>query len=302
MARIRSIKPEAFTSETLSGCSVAARWTFAGLWTVCDDDGRARSDPRLIKGAIWPLDDDVTAKDVAAMLDELESAGLICRYEAQGKGYLHAVNFTEHQKPNRPTPSKLPACCKPVHGGLSEDSRRTQANSAQPPLTDDSVSDHGALNPTSFTNTPTPLLSPTTGVGEVDGEGDGGEKTIVPAKPPRDDALRLCTHLANRIEANGSKRPTITQKWLDAARLLIDNDGRTEEQVTIAIDWCQDSEFWRGNILSMPKLREKYDQLRMQAMRDQRPQRPPAHQPTDDEFEALRQNWARPLDAIEAGQ
>jgi hypothetical protein len=89
----------------------------------------------------------------------------------------------------------------------------------------------------------------------------------VPAKPPRDDADRLCAHLADKIEANGSKRPVVNAKWRDAARLLIDKDGRTEEQVRAAIDWCQQDEFWRANILSMPKLREKYDQLRMHAMR-----------------------------------
>lgn len=93
----------------------------------------------------------------------------------------------------------------------------------------------------------------------------------VPAKPTptpgRPDVDSLCEHLAARIVANGSKRPAITKKWRDAARLLIDHDGRTEQQVHAAIDWCQDSEFWRANILSMPKLREKYDQLRQQARR-----------------------------------
>lgn len=93
------------------------------------------------------------------------------------------------------------------------------------------------------------------------------EAKDVPAKPPRDDIDRLCSHLASRIQANGSKRPVVNAKWRDAARLLIDKDGRTEEQVRAAIDWCQDNEFWRANILSMPKLREKYDQLRMHAMR-----------------------------------
>lgn len=94
-----------------------------------------------------------------------------------------------------------------------------------------------------------------------------------PAPPPdRPDVDRLCEHLAARIVANGSKRPTITQKWRDAARLLIDKDGRTEQQVMTAIDWCQDSEFWRANILSMPKLREKYDQLRQQARRQPKQQ------------------------------
>jgi hypothetical protein len=94
----------------------------------------------------------------------------------------------------------------------------------------------------------------------------------VPAKPPRDDAERLCEHLANRIADDGTRRPVINAKWRDAARLLIDKDGRTEQQVHDAIDWCQDDEFWRANILSMPKLREKYDQLQKQAMRKSRPQ------------------------------
>jgi monoamine oxidase len=87
----------------------------------------------------------------------------------------------------------------------------------------------------------------------------------VPAN--RDDVERLCEYLAGRVEANGSKRPSITKRWRDSARLMLDNDGRTEQQVMTAIDWCQDHEFWRANILSMPKLRERYDQLRLQAQR-----------------------------------
>lgn len=85
---------------------------------------------------------------------------------------------------------------------------------------------------------------------------------------PRGDVQRLCARLADRIEANGSKRPPVTPRWQQAARLMIDKDGRTEEQVMRCIDWCQASEFWRGNILSMPKLREKYDQLRLHALRE----------------------------------
>ena len=116
----------------------------------------------------------------------------------------------------------------------------------------------------------------------------------VPAKPPRADVDRLCDHLASRIEANGSKRPAVTKKWRDACRLMLDNDGRTEQQVRAAIDWCQDDEFWRGNILSMPKLREQYDRLRMQAMRTANPARNPRQQETDDMFaRALRRARTR---------
>lgn len=84
----------------------------------------------------------------------------------------------------------------------------------------------------------------------------------------RPDVEQICRHLADRIEANGSKRPTINKSWRDAARRLIDRDGRSPEQIMRAIDWCQDDDFWRSNILSMPKLREKYDQLRLAAQRN----------------------------------
>lgn len=86
----------------------------------------------------------------------------------------------------------------------------------------------------------------------------------------RPDVERVCAHLAARITGNGSKPPTIGQRWRDSARLLIDKDGRTVDQIIKAVDWCQDSEFWRANVMSMPKLREKYDQLRLAALAEQK--------------------------------
>lgn len=86
--------------------------------------------------------------------------------------------------------------------------------------------------------------------------------------PHRPDVEKVCRHLADRIVANGSRRPTITAKWRTEARLLLDKDGRTVEQVIKAIDWCQTDPFWRANVMSMPTLREKYDQLRLAAQRN----------------------------------
>jgi len=84
-------------------------------------------------------------------------------------------------------------------------------------------------------------------------------------------AQRLCDHLAQRMIANGCKQPTISKAWLDSARLLMERDGCTEQQIHAVIDWCQGNDFWRANILSMPKLRQKYDQLRLQAARETNP-------------------------------
>jgi hypothetical protein len=81
------------------------------------------------------------------------------------------------------------------------------------------------------------------------------------------DDLAECEYLAAWIERNGSKRPTITQAWLADARRLKEIDGRTHQQVMACIEWCQRDSFWCTNILSMRKLRQHYDRLRMDANR-----------------------------------
>jgi len=110
---------------------------------------------------------------------------------------------------------------------------------------------------------------------------------------PREDVERLCIHLADRIEGNGSKRPSITQDWRVAARLMIDRDGRTEEQIRTAIDWCQDDEFWMRNVMSMPTLRKQYDRLRLAAQQQQRstPAKPGVVKQTNYSDEEYHSGW-----------
>jgi hypothetical protein len=108
---------------------------------------------------------------------------------------------------------------------------------------------------------------------------------------PRPDIDSLLDLLDERIEANGARIPSRTKRNHDAARLLLDRDGYTVEQVAWMIRWATADEFWRVNILSMSKLREKFEQLKAKAtgakqsagmtMEDWRR----AHQPTEREAE-----------------
>src|SRR6185503_13174298 len=119
---MRTIKPEAATSESLAEVDRAVRWTFAALWTHCDDEGRAAWNLRLIKAAIYPLDDSMTADAIACDLAELVRVGALCRYEVDGKPYLHVPSWADHQHPNRKVDSKLPACPRRVHSFSTENS------------------------------------------------------------------------------------------------------------------------------------------------------------------------------------
>lgn len=103
----------------------------------------------------------------------------------------------------------------------------------------------------------------------------------------REDVEHVCHHLADRIEEQIGKRPTIGVQWRRSARLMLDLDGYPEEKIHAAIDWCQDDEFWRSNILSMGKLRAQYIRLRAAATRSV--SRPARQQETDDLFGAAMQ-------------
>ncbi|MDT3395280.1 hypothetical protein RKE29_01215 [Streptomyces sp. B1866] len=114
MARIRTIKPEAFHSESLAEVSVHAERTFLGLLTQADDQGRFRDNAAIINGLLWPLRAEHTAVHAEDDLQQLADAGLICRYTGcDGRRYLHVVTWHEHQKIDKPSQSRLPAC--PAH-------------------------------------------------------------------------------------------------------------------------------------------------------------------------------------------
>jgi hypothetical protein len=83
-----------------------------------------------------------------------------------------------------------------------------------------------------------------------------------------------CNLLADLIAGNGSKRPAVTDKWLADMERLHRIDERSWEQITKAVHWCQDDDFWKANIMSPAKLRKQYDQLRLAAQRDQKKQSP----------------------------
>ncbi|EKX65187.1 glycoside hydrolase family protein [Streptomyces ipomoeae] len=111
MARIRTIKPEAFVSESLAAVSLTAERTFLGLLTQADDQGRHRDHAAIIAGQLWVLRPEHTPSDVETDLAQLADAGLVCRYKGpDDKRYLHIVTWQQHQKINRPSKSRLPEC------------------------------------------------------------------------------------------------------------------------------------------------------------------------------------------------
>lgn len=85
-----------------------------------------------------------------------------------------------------------------------------------------------------------------------------------------DEVYQACNLFADLIEANGSKRPTVSDKWLTDMERLHRIDGRSWEQINAAIRWVQNDSFWRANVMSPDKLRKQYDALRLRAQGQQK--------------------------------
>lgn len=106
MARIRTIKPEFFTSEDIVSLTPLARLFYVGLWCEADREGRLDWKVGTLKMRYLPGD----SCDVQELADELTNAGLVVLYEVEGKQYAEIPSFTKHQViNNRESESTRPA-------------------------------------------------------------------------------------------------------------------------------------------------------------------------------------------------
>jgi hypothetical protein len=105
---------------------------------------------------------------------------------------------------------------------------------------------------------------------------------------PRTDVKEIIDYLDDAIRESGQKLPGRTKKNLEAARLLLDKDHRTVQQVKNCVDFTFQDEFWRTNIRSMSKLREKWVQLEGAAARAKTRMKPAVPAPENDPYAWMR--------------
>lgn len=108
--RIRSIKPEFWSSDDIAALAWEDRLLFIGLWSYVADSGVGRDNAKLITADLFPLEDDPleTLATVSRGLASLSAACLITRYQVGNKRFLHITEWAAHQKIDRPTNSPFP--------------------------------------------------------------------------------------------------------------------------------------------------------------------------------------------------
>lgn len=102
LGRIRSIKPEFWTSEQVVEMSLDARLLFIGMLNFADDRGVLPASYRSLKMKVFP-GDSFTETDIARMVGEMLHTGLLSSFEEEGQKYWYVTGWTRHQKVDRPS-------------------------------------------------------------------------------------------------------------------------------------------------------------------------------------------------------
>lgn len=109
MSRIRTIKPEFFTSADILSLTPLARLFYVSLWCEADREGRLKWDLETFGYRLMPKE----APQIEGLAQELIDRELVILYVVEGKAYAEIPSFSAHQViNNRESASILPSRVK----------------------------------------------------------------------------------------------------------------------------------------------------------------------------------------------
>jgi len=110
MARKKIIEPDIWKDEKFGCLSLLGKVVYIGLFSNSDDEGRGYASPRYLKATLLPYDDFTKIEDVEYACREIVSLKMkIIFYKTDEKIYYQFLKYREWQRPEKPTPSKIPA-------------------------------------------------------------------------------------------------------------------------------------------------------------------------------------------------
>jgi len=99
-------------------------------------------------------------------------------------------------------------------------------------------------------------------------ESKGKKKDISSAFADDSNEIKICNYLISKMLNNNPKAKvpegSRMQNWAEHIDKIIRLDKHTKKEIVAVIDFCQTDSFWKSNILSTEKLRDKFDTLWLQ--------------------------------------
>lgn len=160
-----------------------------------------------------------------------------------------------------------------IHDYLSYQSSSAQIRERRA-ATGDRVRKHRKRN-TDVTGNAAVAVTPPR-VRETEEEEERTTANAVVTSPVDPEIERLC-RLHSQLVRERTETPSSstqyrpTESWRTEMRRLIERDGRKPEEIEAAIRWVHTHRFWSKNILSVPKLREQYGRLVVEAKNGSKP-------------------------------
>lgn len=289
--RRRMLNPDFFTDpDMVANFDFAGRLLYQGLWCMAEDSGCFEPNPLLLKMKIFP-GDDISLDKIQGYVGKLVELEKVVLYQVDGKEYAWLKNFHKHQKLDRPTPPTIPLPEWLVFRG--EEECGTQRHKWHYELVDHSTTSRRQVDD---------MTTPEENRREVkgkEGEGDSPDcrpddrqcpqqisdtSRVEPEEPKYTAdtmAFKASSYLRGRILANNPRARVPAddpadkrmQSWvleLDRLHRLGPpggEQGYSWPEIRQLIEFSQDDDFWRANILSASKLREKCIQLENQMKR-----------------------------------
>ena len=121
MPRIRSIKPEFWSSPSTAKASAVARLAFIAMWNWADDHGRGTANEKELEGFIFPNDNlsELSSRNTVHFRDlvaEVSECFDVVFYTVKNRPYYAILNWDTHQRNERrakaskyPEPPAIPA-------------------------------------------------------------------------------------------------------------------------------------------------------------------------------------------------
>lgn len=111
MPRIRTIKPEFWSSPSMRDLDPWARLLFIAMWNWADDSGRGVANARELAAFAFPDEDDTIAPTVAelpTLLAEIRGRFGVVFYTVGGRRYYEIPTWDKHQRNEKRAKSKHP--------------------------------------------------------------------------------------------------------------------------------------------------------------------------------------------------
>ncbi|HEC32988.1 MAG TPA: hypothetical protein ENI63_01880 [Candidatus Kaiserbacteria bacterium] len=225
----RMVYSKIWVSIQFTSMSDKAKLLFIGMVTLADDDGRLIGNPAYLRGQIFSFDEEISVLEIKKERDEVEKSGLIEVYKIDGIEYILHPNWEKYQviRGDLYTPSTLPD----RNGIVTKPTQKSTLSKDK--ISKDKISKLVVKN----------------------------KKTKI-VKYTQNDMV-LVDLFISLIQKNNPEWKMRGNRdiWAEDINKLQRLDERTYEQIEVMIKWVQSDLFWRQNILSTSKLREKFNDL-----------------------------------------